>query len=60
MEGGARAADEMLETEFRLATLPALSLNHIRLLLRRRYILKGIHISSLVIPKNVHPVLWQI
>ncbi len=60
MEAGARAADEMLETQLRLATLPALSLNHLRLLLWRRCVLKGIHISSFVIPEIVHPVLWQI
>lgn len=59
MEAGARAADEMLETQLSLATLPALSLNHLRLLLRRRCILKGIHVSSFVIPKIVQTVLWQ-
>ncbi len=43
VEASSRAADKMLETHLLFAALPAHSQNHLRLLLRRRYIFKGIH-----------------
>ena len=59
VEAGSRAADKMLETQFRLTTLPTLSQNHLWLLLRQCSTFKSIHDMFLVILKTVQPVLWQ-
>lgn len=50
----------MLETQFRLTTLPALSQNLLWLLLRECSIFKSIHNMFLVTVKIVQPVIWRI
>ena len=50
----------MLETQFRLTTLPTLSQNHLWLLLRQCSTFKSIHDMFLVIEEIIQPVVWQI
>jgi hypothetical protein len=52
VEAGSGAANEIFVTHRLFPALPALSQHHLRLFLRRRRILKCIHISSFVISEK--------